>query len=236
MSQTGVSFSNEQIDVICCFEQLWWEHGQLPTDEKVAEKTGVSIETIKSYWKQEQFRTALQHRGVDINPERSAGLLTLTQLNLANMLLNTHDTRSVREKLNEVNVSPQQYHAWLRTPAFQQHLAKRGEEMFKSADWEAYEALVGAVRGQDVSALKLFFEMRGIYTPKSVQEINIDVVLVRVVEVIARHVRDPETLQNIATDLELIEVGTANGQKMGMPILDVNAQELARPPVNEFQI
>jgi hypothetical protein len=236
VSQTETSFSNEQIDVICCFEQLWWEHGQLATDEKVSELTGVSQTTIRNYWKQEQFRNALLHRGVDINPARTAGLLTLTQLNLANLLLNVHDTRSVREKLNEVGVTSQQYHAWLRTPAFQQHLAKRGEEMFKSADWEAYESLVGAVRGQDISAIKLFFEMRGIYTPKSTTEIiNIDVVLVRVVEVIARHVRDPETLQNIANDLELIEIGTPQGPR-GMPILDVNASELTRHPVDEFQI
>jgi len=160
------------------------------------------------------------HRGVDINPERSAGLLTPIQLMLANMLLNTHDTRSVREKLRELQITSQQYHAWLRAPAFQQHLAKRGEEMFKSIDWEAYEALAGAVRSQDVSALKLFFEMRGIYTPKQVQEINVDVVLVRVVEIIARHVHDPATLQAIADDLDMLEVGQNRG--VPTPVLEAN--------------
>ena len=221
--QESPSFTSEQIDVITCIEQLWWEHGQLPTDERVAERTGVSIESIKRYWKLDHFRTALLHRGVDINPERSAGLLTPIQLMLANMLLNTHDTRSVREKLKELQVSSQQYHAWLRTPAFQQHLAKRGEEMFKSIDWEAYDALAGAVRSQDVSALKLFFEMRGIYTPKKEIDINLDVVLVKVVEVIARHVHDPAILQAIANDMELLEIPTSNGT-VGMPILEVPAR------------
>ena len=225
--QASPTFTSEQIDAITCIEQLWWEHGQLPTNERIAERTGISVDSIKRYWKLDHFRQALLHRGVDINPERSAGLLTPIQLMLANMLLNTHDTRSVREKLKELGVSSQQYHAWLRTPAFQQHLAKRGEEMFKSIDWEAYDALAGAVRSQDVSALKLFFEMRGIYTPKQIQEINIDVVLVRVVEIIARYVHDPSVLQSIANDLDMLEVG--QNRSMPTPVLEatISSDEFA---------
>jgi hypothetical protein len=222
----SVEFSNEQIDVICAFEQTYWQTGKLPTNEKVSELTGVAVKTIEGYFKLDHFRNALLTRGIDLNPSRSEALLTLPQLELANRLLNVHDTRSVREKLQEAGVTSQQYHSWMRKPAFSAYLAQRAKDMFEASDHEAYNALVGAVRSGDMRAITLFFEMRNIYNPKMQIEVNIDVVLVRVVEIIARHVRDPQTLQAIADELEMLEIGTGtapNGQTKGipMPILDI---------------
>lgn len=224
-SGTGVTLSGEMVDVIAAVDQLFWQHGALPTNAKVAEVTGVRESTIKKYWEKEEFRNALLARGLDLNPQRSNGLLTLEQLNCANILLNSHDTRSVREKLKEIGVSSQKYHSWLRTSAFRDYLAMRGEQLFKSVDHEAYEALIGAVRGGDTRALQLFFEMRGIYNPKMQVDINVNVLLVSVVEVISRHIRDPQVLQAIATDLEALEVGQAGGRAIPAPIIDVPIQK-----------
>lgn len=206
-TQTKVkdTLTEGQVDAVRSIEQNFYQHGGIPTDEKIADQTGLTLQTVKSYWKVESFRKALIHRGIPLDSGKSNDLLTLPQLNLANKLLNIHDVRSTREKLQETGVTSQQYHAWLRQPAFRTYLQKRGEELFASNDHEAYTALLGAVRGQDVSALKLFFEMRGIYNPKLQVDVNIEVVMVRVVEIIARHVRDPLVLQAIATDLESLD-------------------------------
>ena len=231
MASDSVEFSNEQIDVICAFEQTYWQTGRLPTNERVSELTGVTVKSIEGYFKLEHFRKALLTRGLDLNPSRSEALLTLQQLELANRLLNVHDTRSVREKLQDVGVTSQQYNSWLKKPAFSGYLAQRAKDMFEASDHEAYQALVGAVRSGDMRAITLFFEMRNIYNPKMQIDINIDVVLVRVVEIIARHVRDPQTLQAIADELDMLEIGTGtapNGATKGipMPILEVPVESV----------
>lgn len=218
---SAVEFSNEAIDFICAVEQAFWLHGQLPTNEKVNELTGITLKTIEGYWKNQGVRDALMKRGVDLDTSRSKALLNIQQLTLANMLLNFADNRSLREKLNQVGVSSQQYHAWLRQEAFRDYLARRAEDLFKSSDHEAYMSLMGAVRDGDMKGLQLFFEMRGIYNPKQTVEIHIESVMVRVIEVISKHIKDPEVLNAIADDLEIIEIGSAGGQPINMPVLDL---------------
>ena len=199
------SISNEQLEVLGAYEQLYWTHGGLPTEERVAEVTGVRLETIKKYWTEQQFRDALGKRGIPLD-KRSQELLTPIQLEVANRMLNLYDKRSTREKLADCGTSTQQYNAWLRQDAFRDYLARRGEELFKSADHDAYSALVEIVQNGDVSGLKLFFEMRGIYNPRVQVDLNVESVLVKIVEVIARHVTDSTTLQAIAEDLERLDV------------------------------
>lgn len=228
---SSITISSEQIDVICAYEQVFWQTGSLPTEEKVSELTGVNKETIRKYWKSEEFRTLIQKRGIPLDSGRSEALLTFEQLNLANMLLNMHDNRSVREKLESCGVSSQQYHAWLRQQAFKGYLAQRGKALFEANDHEAYSALLGVVRGGDVSALKLFFEMRGIYNPRVQIDVNVELVMVQVVEIIARHVHDPQILQGIANDLELITIGSmpsvdgTGSIPVGMPVLEIPSPE-----------
>jgi hypothetical protein len=78
----------------------------------------------------------------------------------------------------------------------------RTEQLFNHSDHEAYKSLVEQVMNGDVTAMKLFFEMRGIYNPKVTVDINIETVVYRLVEIVGRHVRDPQILQSIAKEVE----------------------------------
>lgn len=219
VTSSKASFSAQQIEFIVAVEKCWWESGALPTDEKLEELLRTNISTIRKYWQNDNVRGALMHRGVDLNPH-ATGLLTLQQMDLANVLLNYHDTSSLREKLNRVGVTSQQYHAWMRQQAFRDYVTKRAESMFKGSDHEAYQALTNAMRGGDMKATQMFFEMRGIYNPRvSVEVLNVQGVLVKMVEIISRHVRDPLTLQNIARDLEELGLGTNGSAVPAVPAI-----------------
>lgn len=211
-----MALTDLELKIATFVEQSFWENGALPTEERIAETCGTSTSKVKSCWKNASFRQALVARGVDLDPEKSDNLLTPGQVLLANMLLNTHDTRSVREKLELINVSSQQYHAWLRQPAFSNYLRVRAEEMFKSSDFQAYNALSKTVESGDVQALKLFFEMRGIYNPRLQVDVNIEQVVVRIVEIVAKHVGDPEILTAIANDIESLDLGMTKALPSGI--------------------
>lgn len=193
--------------IVLFIEQKFYETGGVPTPEKTAEYTGIPVNTIQKFWKKDAARTALIARGIDLNPNRSNQLLDPKQLMLANALLNTHDKRTVREKLKLFDISSQQYHAWMRNPAFSDYLRKRAEEVFKSSDFQAYLTLTGAVEQGDINATMKFFEMRGIYNPKIDVNINVEMVIARVIEVVAKHVTDAATLTAIADEIETIDIG-----------------------------
>lgn len=230
MGDSKGKLSEQSIQILCYCEQRFWEFGALPTSENIASTLGISETAVRNAFKNETFRTALAKRGVDFSVERSKGLLSLTQLTLANSLLNLHDKRSAREKLQELNVSSQQYNAWLRDPAFRDYLAKRGEELFKSHDHEAYSALVGTATGGDTQALKLFFEMRGIYTPKQTVEFNVEQVMGKIIEIITRHVQDPATLAAIAEEFEQIDGGPRRvAVRQERPAIETKASPAYKP-------
>lgn len=207
-SQTALS--EQQVDVVTLVEQTFFLHGKLPTNEFIADKLGISVRSVAKYWNDDKFREALMKRGVDLRPAESRDLLTAQQLTLANMLLNTMDKQSVRQKLEAAGVTAVQYNNWLTQPAFRDYLAKRAEQMFQASQHEAYMSLSEVMKGGDVPALKLYFEMTGKYTPRAQLDVNIESVMVRIVEIIARHVQDANVIEAIANDIETLTMGKVN--------------------------
>lgn len=207
------ALSPKHISILSYIEQRFYETGLIPTTSNVANTLNLKEPDVKLAWQNERFRKALLARGLDLSRLEDLDLLTPVQLALANLLLNIHDKTSLRQKLEVLNVTTQQYNAWMRSPGFQNYLRKRAEETFKGADSEAYLGLVKAIQGGDVKAIQLFFEMRGIYNPKVTLDINIEVVLTKVIEIISRHVTNPAILSAIATDFEQLELNSAHSGK-----------------------
>lgn len=193
---------SSQLEAINIIEQVWFKYGALPTNERISETLGIDISLVGKWWNNNEFRLALVERGIDIRPQVSQDLLTPQQVKLANMLLNEHDKKSIRQKLEELKVTSQQYHAWLRQKAFKDYLIKRSEDLFAGSEWEGRQALMDTVRGGDIQAIKFYFELLGKYTPRMQVGFNIEGVLMQVVEVISKHVKEPLTLQLIANDIE----------------------------------
>lgn len=205
------ALSVNEVRILNFVEQVYWETGLVPTPEAITEELSCSSSSIRKAFGNETFRAQLATRGID--PE---GLITVgtivkqtkalspKQILVANMMLNLHDKRSQREKLQLVGVSSQQFHAWMRQPAFVEFMRKRGEALFSASDYVAYKSLVQNVTAGDNKSLELFFRMRGIYNPTLNININIESVLVQVVEVITRHVKDPAIINAIANELDTI--------------------------------
>jgi len=202
-----MALTDTEIKILTLIDQRFWETGGLIDDDRIVEELGVPKQTVSKAWKKDEFRQALLARGVDLTPDSSKGLLTPTQALLANLLFNVGDKRSVREKCEAVGVSSQQYTAWLRQPGFADYLRKRAESAFAATDFQAYQSLSQLVSEKDIQGIKLFFEMRGIYNPKLQVEVNVEQVVVKVVEIITRHVSDPNTLVAIANEIEQLELG-----------------------------
>lgn len=207
-----MALTDNEVRILSLIDQRYWETGSVVTNEKLAEDLKLSKQVVENAWKKPDFRQALVARGIDLDPARTEGILTPAQIMVANLLCNTFDKRSVREKLEfitentGIEISTQQYNAWMRDPSFSGYLRKRAEAQFVSADASAYRSLVEAVENGDFNSIKLFFEMRQIYNPKLQIDVNIEVIVAQLIEIVARHVTDPVALQAIADDVERLEL------------------------------
>lgn len=194
--------ARQEHELMAYYEQVYWETSQLPSDELVSSKTGFPIARIKKFRSSQWFQDQLKARGMSPGETLGDGVLTPEQIVIANMYLNTWDNTSMRQKLEILGISTAQFAAWKRDPAFSRYLQVRAEEQFKASDAAAFKTLTKAVEGGDLNATKLYFEMRGRYQPRVHVSVDIQSILVRMVEIVAKHVDQPETIEAIATELE----------------------------------
>lgn len=214
-----MAVSEAAVKALAFCEQTYFTDGLIPSVERISQVVDVSVDTVKEWFKSDTFREALQTRGVKLTRPDEADLLSFQQLNAANLMLNIGDKRSNREKLEEIGATTQQWNSWMRDANFANYMKKRAEQMFASGDSSAYLSVLRGMEAGDLNSTKLYFEMKGIYNPKVTLEVNVDAVLMRVVEIIQRHVKDPVILQHIADDIEGLE--GVRRPELPSPTLDV---------------
>lgn len=195
--------------LLAFIEQTFWETGDFPTAEEAAEKLSCPVESIKRLWADEEFQDSLASRGIKYRSPED-GLLTPEQMVVANVFLNTLDKTSIRTTLQAMGISQVKYNSWQNDPAYIGYIRKRSEQMYDNADAQAYKSLIQAIERGDQRAIELYFKMKGIYNDKLQVDLNINEITVMFVDILHRHIKDPELLEAIASDLDSI-----NGQTTG---------------------
>lgn len=198
-----MALTDEQLAIVSYVDQVWWSQtpNRLPTDEKIAEATKLDIKRVKAAWKVEAVRQSLMMRGVNLTQAEDEVVLTAQQILCANMLLNTQDKSSIRQKLEQINVTTTQYQGWLANPAFKKYLKNRAEFIFAGAEPNALLGITRAVESGDLKAIQFYLEVTGRYNPKLQIEVNVDTIISRVVDVVSRYV-SADVMERIAMDLE----------------------------------
>lgn len=196
------ALTERQHELLNFFEQIYLLDGQIPSRDTCVNRRVCSAKFYDDCLSNDAFREGLSRRSIKLaDPEGPVGALTEHQLIVANALLTTYDNRSRTKKLRELNCSPAQYEAWLRDPAYRAYIQQRAENKLGDSQWEAHEALLDRVRSGDTAAIKYYNEITGRYVPNATDKVNVEAVLMRVLEIIQRHVQDPEIASSIADDL-----------------------------------
>lgn len=207
--------TKEQYELLRFCEQWYWQKGSIP-GYKDLESYGISLDESVYYeaFANARFISGLKGRGlpdhllgIDGGPFRGK-LLTEKQLTVANTLLDVHDKRSRLKKLTELGVSTNEFNSWLRDPAYRQYCLDRTEELLTSNQHVAHLSLIDRVASGDLGAIKYFNEMTGRYRSKTAAGVEINVEnnygddkIIAIVEIIQKHVKDPEVLAAIGDDI-----------------------------------
>lgn len=222
-----IKLTPKQHELLNYFLQEYLLHQNIPSKEKCVAVGICSAQFYADALKSEAFRHAMGARGIVLRGDITAGyVLTPEQIAVANAMLDLRDNRSQKKKLQELNVPTQKYEAWLRDPAFQHYLRERSENLLGDSLHEAHLALVDRVRAGDTAAIKYYYEITGRYVPNSNDKVDVANILMRMLEIIQRHVTDSDTLAAIAEETLMLANATSSGLPRVMPG-QVVRQELA---------
>lgn len=185
-------------------EQLYYLDHKIPDAERVAELAGVSVNYVKKCFQDPVVVDCLSGRGINLGA--SPDLLSLEQLTAMAVFFDTKDGRSLKKKLNDIGVTTVQWDAWKKDPVFAAHLRQRAEDSLSSNIAETEVALMDSAHRGDISAIKLHLELAGRWSSKTVGELNVEFLLMKILEAAQKTIKDPDMLEAFAN--EVLAIGS----------------------------
>ncbi len=193
-------------------EEYFWTNHKAPFLSQISEHLGRTVEELNNLFLHPAAQEYFLTRGIT-NPSEDlveAKGLTPHQLYVANVLLNQHDRRSLREKLKDAKITSQKFNAWVNDEKFAKYLQKRIEYTFNTSDWQVKQSLLNNASDGDTAAQKLYFQLTGQLVERHEHTINIEGTLSQVAEIVGRYIKDPQIMLAIAEDFEyLLQTGQA---------------------------
>lgn len=167
----------------------------------------VTKQELKTFIENPLFKKSLDARGIIIGESYvNAGKLTMKQMTAAALMTNYTDRRSDEKKLRDLGISSTEWSTWMLDQKFVEYLQGRTERVLGNSIHEAHLGLIRGVRQGNVQAIKLLYEITNRYNPDRDEQVNVRLLLGRVVEVIQKHVKDPQVLSNLAQELTQVAI------------------------------
>jgi len=207
--------TEREFDIVNFIEQWWLSKGGIPSGAK-AEELGLCKEKFyQEFIERVDVRKNLLARGITFKQNE---LLTEQQLTTANTVLDLTDNRSLKKKLADLRVPTQLYESWLRDPAFNNYLRERAENILGDNVHTAHLALLDRVKNGDTGAIKFYYEITGRYVPNRGDSVDVAGLLMRVIEIIQRHVTNNDEVAAIADDLLTLASGVGVGTRRELTV------------------
>lgn len=209
------SLTPAERELISCYELYYTLKKRVPTREEVTKYVRKTYPTTRQtsidyYLNRPPVIKALEQKGIPYL-QHSQEELTSQQVGVAHCLANFADERSNAEKLDSMGINAAQYRAWLQDPQFQHLVQTLSEQNLKNINPVAVTELTKKIQAGDWAATKFYLETTGAL--KQEETPQTEVMLKLTIEVIQRHVKDPDTLMAIAQDLLAI----SGNKTLGLP-------------------
>lgn len=95
----------------------------------------------------------------------------IRQIKMVEFLVDPDDKRSKREKIADIGVSPTTFYEWMKDKRFVDYMNSQLTKYTDGELSEVWKALMRKCKMGDISAIKLFFEMKGMYSEKKKVEL-----------------------------------------------------------------
>ncbi len=194
-------------DLIKYYELQWMLRSHIPTPAEVTsylrdkckiKRPNIRETSVKYYLTRAPVRRALKERGIPFETY-SQEELTGDQQAAALAVMNFADTRPVAEKLDQLGILPATYYGWLNDPNFRNFVQNLADQNLINVDPIAKTEFAKKVTEGEWNAIKFYMENTGVLknndTPQS------EVVILKIVEILQKHIQDANILSAIANDM-----------------------------------
>jgi hypothetical protein len=158
------------------------------------------------------YKTACYYRGMRANTDG----LDERQLMLLSVLTNFARRTSLETKLKQCGVADWEYQAWLRQPEFSKRLHRNATVALKDSAAAADVALASQAAHGNLEAIKYADQKTGRFDPNAKAALDVEFVIKQVLEILMKHITDPELLRRIGGDLSLV-MSTAGISPVAQP-------------------
>lgn len=180
-------------------EVYWHKYKRYPSNTDLATQFGFTADDLLRLHASKYYLLCLKDRGISHEPK----YFTPEQVAAISLITNIYDSRPNSAKLAAIGVTPEQYNGWMQNPEFKRELTERADEIMDNVYPDAQAALAKQVRNGSIPALKFYYEITGrANTPEMV---NIKMMMVKVIEAVQKHVKDPAVLAAIAAEIQLAQ-------------------------------
>lgn len=211
-----------QKEAVLFIERYHSVTGTIPVDTAIIEYlkitkgfTEVNSIAMLNLVENPEFIKSMESRGIPIGQTS----LTAKQMAAVSVMLNLVDRRSDEKKLRDLGISTEEWSTWMLNNNFAKYVKDRSEALVAANLHEAHMGLMRGVRQGNTSAISLYYKLTGRYDPDQENQVNVRMLIGKILESIQKHVRDPETLNKLAVEMSqlAIEAGTPVGQNNIVP-------------------
>lgn len=196
-----------QIDTVNFIEKAHSSTGALPGDDAIIDylkfiKHKVTLEQLAELKENPLFIASMKSRGINLQDY----IISSRQMAAASVMLNLTDRRSDEKKLRDIGVSTEEFSTWMLNHNFAKYMAERSEQMVANSIHLAHMGLLRGVNQGNTASIQLYYKLTGRYDPDQESNVNVRLVIGRVLEAIQKHVRDPNVLNSLAVELSQIAI------------------------------
>jgi hypothetical protein len=194
---TDLAFRN----VVSAFDTAYRINGRIPSVDEVAMLwPSIPKKTISGLMLSDEFKQALAYRGVEWNPENG---LTMEQQTTLLKLSDPYDKRALSTKLKELGIPMPRFQGWLKQPLFFEIYNTYSQNAYKEALPALRNRLISNAEAGDHKAIELVFAITNEWNPAQQSLEDARVIIMKIVEAITTHVKDPDVRKAILTDISL---------------------------------
>jgi hypothetical protein len=195
---TDVAFRN----AVSAFDTAYRVNGVVPSvDDMAMLLPNVPKKTLSKVVLTPEFKEALAYRGLSFDPEKDG--LSMEQQTTLLKLSDPFDKRALSTKLKELGVPMPRFQAWLKQPLFFEVYNKYSQNAYREALPALRNRLISNAEAGDHKAIELVFAITNEWNPAQQSLEDARVIIMKIVEAITTHVKDPETRKAILTDISL---------------------------------
>lgn len=211
-----------QKEAVLFIERYHSVTGTIPADTAIIEYlkitkgfTNVNSIAMLNLADNPEFIKSMEARGIPVGQTS----LTAKQMAAVSVMLNLVDRRSDEKKLRDLGISTEEWSTWMLNNNFAKYVKDRSEALVANSVHEAHMGLMRGVRQGSTSAISLYYKLTGRYDPDQENQVNVRMLIGKMLEVIQKHVQDPAVLNKLAVEMSqlAIEAGSPVGSSTIVP-------------------